>query len=86
MPMLGRLWRLFKPGPFASSCVRSVILTDERFLHFQLRQERRWPRVPFRSTLARAYSTPNFCRSLDFSRKRLARVVVYPSVNERGVE
>ena len=23
----------------ASSCVRSVILTDERFLHFQLRQD-----------------------------------------------
>ena len=24
----------------ASSCVRSVILTDERFLHFQLRQDK----------------------------------------------
>ena len=34
-------WRLFLPACSASvafSCVRSVILTDERFLHFQLRQ------------------------------------------------
>ena len=36
-------WLLFPPAcsaSVASSCVRSVILTDERFLHFQLRQHR----------------------------------------------
>src|SRR6266404_7071340 len=33
----------------ASSCVRSVILTDERFLHFQLRQDT--PAQPRHSTL-----------------------------------
>src|SRR5712692_4002936 len=35
-------WLLFLPAcsaSFASSCVRSVILTEERFLHFQLRQD-----------------------------------------------
>ena len=30
----------FHPSRGASSCVRSVILTDERFLHFQLRQNK----------------------------------------------
>ena len=37
-------WLLFLPACsafVASSCVRSVILTDERFLHFQLRQDNR---------------------------------------------
>src|SRR5215469_12018475 len=36
-------WLLFLPAcsaSVASSCVRSVILTDERFLHFQLRQDK----------------------------------------------
>ncbi len=34
---------------FASSCVRSAIITDERFLHFQLRQDIRRHRTPLKS-------------------------------------
>src|SRR5260370_30734699 len=37
-------WRLFLPACSASvafSCARSAILTDERFLHFQLKQDSR---------------------------------------------
>jgi hypothetical protein len=30
----------------AFSCVRSAILTDERFLHFQLRQDTPYDRTP----------------------------------------
>src|SRR5262250_2748001 len=33
------LFRRACSASVASSCVRSVILTDERFLHFQLRQD-----------------------------------------------
>src|SRR5713226_10482747 len=42
-------WRPFLPAcsaSVASSCVRSVILTDERFLHFQLRQDKERRRCP----------------------------------------
>src|SRR5215831_436697 len=44
LPNAASEWLLFLPAcsaSVASSSVRSVILTDERFLHFQLRQDKR---------------------------------------------
>src|ERR1700687_3759804 len=52
-------WRPSLPvcsASVASSCVRSVILTDERFLHFQLRQDRYRPTVKLRRRLVGATS------------------------------
>src|ERR1039457_3312655 len=78
-----------KPQPFLQQCsayalssyVRSIILTEERFLHFQLRQDSRRSQLFRYRTLKRRYSSRRWRESLRRPIEKFAPfVIVLPRI------